>query len=353
MTYKISSGHQKKFIPVLTYYRKEKNNNKPKDWKNWEEASGKLSQSKNFAGQITSNSSAFTFAENKDKLKLFELITGECSYIGREGVEFYPQELLLFNYLGEGPTKDKIFVNNYQNPKSKFRIPQKRILLEKKYIFPLVKGIEISSFEHHYGNLLVAFPYDSSDYQKPIPREKLQSTSPLLLKYYVDFQKIIQQQTGFSDKIRGENPGEFYGLARVGNYTFHNVHVCYRDNSKWVSSVISNHQLPWGEKKTFLFQNHAVSICERADGTFIDNEESHYICSILNTEIVKDYIYSTSDERSFKIRLPIFLPLYDSRDPWHKKLSQNSQLLHSNKKCMDIVLKENEEIYLNICKQKN
>src|SRR5690606_18540091 len=125
---------------------------------------------------------------------------------------------------------------------------------------------------------IVPFPYEASDPIRPIPRNRLGSRSPLLLRYYRRFEAIIRSQTEFSDKIRGADPGEFYGLARTGPYSFADVYVCFRDNTNWCAAVVTSTSMPWGEEKRFVFQNHAVSMCERDDGNHISEDEAHYVC---------------------------------------------------------------------------
>src|SRR5260363_275432 len=78
--------------------------------------------------------------------------------------------------------------------------------------------------------------------------------------------------------------------------------------------------MPWGEAKRYLFQNHAVSICERNDGEPITLEEAYFIAGILNTSIVKRFIDASSDNRSFKIRPPVYIPLFNQQDEKHIRI---------------------------------
>ncbi len=193
-----------------------------------------------------------------------------------------------------------------QVTKSKYKIEERTLLLETKYLFPLVKGPLIQPFGHAYDGLIVPFPYRPDNPHKPVPADELEKESPKLLHYYLEHRDIIEAQTKFSDKIRGPDAGEFYGLARTGLYSFQDVYVAFRDNTKWRACVVTKQDLPWGETKRFVFQNHAVSICECASGDFITLEEAHYICAILNAPIVRAFIMRSSDSRSFKIRPPIY-----------------------------------------------
>ena len=56
-------------------------------------------------GQVNANNTSFTYANNAKTLSLFRLIAGTTNYKGREGVEFYPQELFLLRLT---PTQERL-----------------------------------------------------------------------------------------------------------------------------------------------------------------------------------------------------------------------------------------------------
>jgi hypothetical protein len=353
MTYVIGPKlSQRKHVPV-TFYRKRRESKKAAStWADTREACNNLEITQGFASQVVPGSTVFTFAKSLQDLEQFAKIAGSCAYIGREGIEFYPQELLLFKYVGPGPKPRTVIVENLQNPRSKFRIERKKIVLEEIYLFPLVKGPAIRRFEHDYNGLIVAFPYTEKDVHRPISASQLRKESPFLYRYYQQFEEIISAQTKFSDKIRGEHPGEFYGLARTGAYSFAEAFVAFRDNSKWCAAVLSKTEMPWGGKKRFLFQNHAVSMCERATGGFVGIEEAHYVCAILNAPVVEKFIFATSDERSFKIRPPVYVPLFDRQDERHRDLARLSRLCHRDPQAADVLRLEIDRIYLSMCRER-
>ncbi len=332
-------------IPVLRYKQKQRSA-KATTWVDLAEAKENLEVSEKIAGQIIDSSTAYTIAENDKELAKFAKIAGACAYIGREGIEFYPQELLLFEYVGPGPKQGTVWVRNIQVQKSKYRIAQQRSLLETTYLFPLAKGPYIGRFKYDDPGILVAFPYDESDPHAPIPASRLKKESPFLLRYYEKFKKQLEQQTAYSDSIRGG--GEYYGLARTGPYSFKSCYVAFRDNTKWCASVVRGKKMPWGETKRYLFQNHAVSMCERSDGKYITQEEAYFIAGILNTRIVEHFIYASSDNRSFKIRPPIYVPLFDKKDKGHRRIVELARQAETSSESQESILREIEREYLRI-----
>ncbi len=351
MTYVIGKWRKGYTVSVVKPVRND-NSRKAKHWKNLFEAKENFKVESHVAGQIIPGSSAYTFARDLEDLTELSLVAGECAYIGREGIEFYPQELLLFRFDSLGPTANTVYLRNIQIGKSKYRVPAHTKLFESDYIFPLVKGSNIKPFYHEYDSLLVPFPYRSDDAKRPVSMDVLDSQSPLLLQFYRDFEKTIRSQTEFSDKIRGLNAGEFYGLARTGPYSFAGTWVCFRDNTNWCAAVVTGTDLPWIGKKMFVFQNHAVSMCERASGGFISEEEAHYICAILNAPRVKRFINASSDQRSFKIRPPVYVPEFIPMNERHVRLSQLSQDAHREPETTENILHEIQTIYLSLCREK-
>jgi len=275
------------------------------------------------ADQLVADKTVYTIAANTEELEKFRRIAGECSYIGREGIEFYPQELMIFRFDGSGPRHGTAWFRNIQVNRSKYKIPEQRVLLETKYMFPLVKGPGIGRFQYDDPNWYVSFPYEKSDPHRPISQAEFKRQSPLLHGFYRKFQQQFEQQTAYSDAIR--RGGEFYGVARTGPYSFNDCYVAYRDNTKWCATVIQKKPCPWGENKRFLFQNHAVSVCERRDGGIISVAEAWFVAGILNTPIVENFICASSDNRSFKIRVPVHVPLFDPANLTHQEISRLAQ----------------------------
>lgn len=330
-------------IPIIKYIKKRGKNLEQYQKSNFFSEVKDIFEIKNgYAGQIYSEkTSAFTCVNDRTELINLKKIVGDSYYKGREGIEFYPQEVFILNVDKDiQGHKDSIIVKNIQKNKSKYKIAEETFLLEKKYLQPLIKGIDIKRFHLNNSNYIVPFPYKNGD-RSPISIKNLNKESPLLAKYLNKHKDVIEKQTNYNKKIIGNKyDTEFYSLARIGIYSFAKYYVAFRDNSKWGACVIGEIETPWGELKRPQFQNHAVSISQTKDGRFISFEEAHYICAILNSRIVTNYIYNSSDSRSFKIDPPIYIPPFNSQNIIHNKLSNLSILAHknySNKEKMELI----------------
>ena len=299
---------------------------------------------KGIAATCHESKNFFAYIESRKQLNDFMSIAGESQYIGREGIEFYPQEMLIFKQSGLPSTPTCTSLKNIQIKKPKYHVPQTVELLETKYLHPLIKGVDVSPFHIEISDYIVPFPYDERDTRLPIRLEELVRTAPKLAAFYQKHKKLILSQTTYNEKIIGKN-GEFYKLARVGSYSFAENYVVFRDNTKWGAAVISSIDTTWGGKKRPLFQNHAVSICEDIYGNYITLDEAHFICGIMNTPVAFQYVINSSDSRSFPIRPRIYIPKYDENNPTHKNIAKLSKKAHQNY--------DNEKEIINITKKLN
>ena len=362
LTYFISSNKTdyKKGINLEIY---KKNTKKPIEeinhYSKFENVKEFFIKKEGYLGQCNDENTAFTYANNKSDIQDFNSISGSSYYLGREGIEFYPQELLLFKAdLEIKALTGKVYLNNYQNQKSKYKIGQQTILVEKEYLHPLIKGVDIERYHLNTDdNYVVPFPYDKEvSTRVPLNLKILKEKSPLLATYFVNYKKMFENQTEYNAKIIGKKEQEFYALARVGAYSFARNYVCFRDNTKWQAVVVSDVDTEWGGVRHPLFQNHAVSICEDAKGGFITIDEAHFICAILNAPITQKFVLLSSDSRTFKIRPPVYIPKYDPNNSAHKalvNLSKEAHLGYKNDSKMRDVDKEVNRLYLQIAKENN
>lgn len=304
-----------------------------------------------FLATCNANKNFFTSIETKGNAKKFIKFAGQSSYIGREGIEFYPQELMVFKLSPLPGITDCTCLRNMQNSKSKYKIPVADILLETKYLHPMIKGKDVTPFHVNWDEYIVPFPYEESNPRIPIQMEELSVKAPKLAQYYNKHKKLILAQTEYNEKIIGNRDADFYALARVGEYSYAKNYVVFRDNTKWAAAVISEVETTWGGKKRPLFQNHAVSLCEDENGKFISYDEAHYICGILNTNLVREYMMNSSDSRSFPIRPRVKIPKYDKVNKVHKRIASLSKKAHKyydDDRKISIILNELDELYLSL-----
>lgn len=304
----------------------------------------------------TGTNTAFSYAFDVEEGKQFNLVAGECFYPGREGVEIFPQELFVLTVDNTKKIrKGSVYVNNYQSSRSKHKIAAGTFLIETEMLYPLVKGTDIKRFHIEPSPYVVPFPYEKYA-RSPIGSERLTTLAPNLMQYLNANRLSLEDQTAYNDKIIGKkHKNEFYALARVGEYSYGDYFVAFRDNTKWQAAVVSRLPVPWSDEgKRPVFQNHAVSISQRANGEFITEDEAHYICAIFNAPIVAQFILKSSDSRTFKIRPPVNVPVFNPINEKHRKLvdlSKQAHIDYDNPQLMAKYDKELDRAYLALLKE--
>ena len=97
---------------------------------------------------------------------------------------------------------------------------------------------------------------------------------------------------------------------------------------------------------------HAPYISMTKDKRPITLDEAHYICGVLNTNIVVEYISQSNDLRSFSIDLPIKIPEYNESDNNFKqisKLAKEAENFAKSNKDINSYINKIEKLYLKIC----
>ena len=318
-----------KGIPI-DYYQKLRGVNSQVESLNFQAS---FSVEKGKAIQTSKDTTNFCLIHNDANLTIenLKLISSNLSdYRGREGIEFYPQELVLYEYVESGrETNTTVTLKNVQVKKSKFKVPQSQIFIEKIYLKPLVRGVDITPFNID-SKYIVPFAYDS-EYSKrvAIKENVLREKSPLLFKHFSLHKELFESQNHYSKKIINGSHIPYYSMARVG----------------------SEIEMPWGERVTPVFQNHAVTISQRPNGEYISLDEAYYIAGIINSDIVCEFVKISSDGRSYPIHPRYRIPLYGNKKilEYQNKIIELSKKAHSNyfdKKLIKTITKEISSIYL-------
>ncbi|HSB04565.1 MAG TPA: hypothetical protein VLK23_05170 [Thermodesulfobacteriota bacterium] len=120
---------------------------------------------------------------------------------------------------------------------------------------------------------------------------------------------------------------EFYAMYGIGEYTFAKYRVVWkRMASKMAAIVLSRLRTPFGLKT-------AVSTDTTSFFAVEVEEEAHYLCGILNSEVVDEYIRSfSSPGRGFgapSVMSHLAIPQFNSDNKIHMKISELSQKAHS------------------------
>jgi hypothetical protein len=317
--------------------------------KNYDDAKKYFTEIESSAVQLVSEKTGFSFLK-KQLTNEFSIIIGDCFYKARSGAEFTPGELYFIERRQDSNKNGMYIFKNKALKTAKHKVvPNNYLELETKYIYPLVKGPAVNKFECNINNDYAIFPYDWNE-KRCVTFSELNSGSPALADYLLNNKTLIEGQSKRSLSLSIGN--EFYSLSKIGEYTFVDCLVAFRDNTKIKSCVIIPVETPWGERKMPVCAKHAPYISMTKNNRKITIDEAYYIAGILNTDIVKRYFASSNDSRSFSISLNIKIPEYKATDMLFAELSNLSKIAHDKTKTVtQAEIDRMETLYIDICKK--
>ena len=196
--------------------------------------------------------------------------------------------------------------------------------IEKDLVFPAISGGDIVPFGVK-GNFYVLISQDPSK-RIPYPESWMTSHFPLTYAYLRQFKDILLSR---GSKVVRElaQKTEFYAMYGIGEYTFAKYRVVWkRMASKMASVVLSRLRTPFGLKTAISTDTTSIFSVE-------NEEEAHYLCGILNSKVVDEYIRSFSSAgRGFgapSVMSNLAIPKFNSDNKIHKKIAELSQRAHS------------------------
>jgi len=252
----------------------------------------------------TEKNNNFTIFENQDDLNQMLSITGSNYYHFRKGVGYkYPQRLFFKQNIDEELAEFNTFIKKGE----RLKLSENSVIIEKKYIRPLIMSYDLNECELKWSNNYVIAPY--ADFStKPVTDLILKKTAPKTHEYLYANIKELSKGSKYNKRI--QNIDEFYGLIRIGEYSYADIFVAIRDNTKLSTTIVKKIETHWGEIKTPFFDNHISFIAENCKGSknFINIEEAEYIAKILRKPIVNKYIINSTDSRSINTRFSVKIP---------------------------------------------
>ena len=269
-------------------------------------------------------------------------------------MEFTPQELYMFIGAGESLHRDHYRFFNKKFQLSKYIVedmPKKGWDLTTKNIYPIITGPHISAFQYDTANEYCLLPYEKENTTAPIPTQRMLQENRDVFIYLANHKDMIDRQSEKSKQLhRGD---EFYALSKIGPYTFADYIVAARDNTDFCASVISKQKTPWGENKQTICVKHTIIISQDINGTFISEDEAYYICGILNSKIVHEYMHSSFKSNGYSLnKANIYLPKFSEKNILHKQIVALAKRATQDLTIVEQVQIEISDIYLKICSQR-
>ncbi len=341
--------------PVVNYSREESaDNNTINNSESFEIASKYIVTSNSTAKQLSNNSTVLSIIDEDDQ---FSRIIGPSDYDYRTGVEFTPFEVYMFNSFKETESPGYYRFKNQKFKVAKYHVedmPEDGWELEEKYMYPMLKGPDISRFRFNFANHYCLLPYNPEETSKPIDIHTLVSTAPKTAQYLISEKHLIESQSDSSKAMhRGE---EFYAISKLGPYTYADNIVAVRDNADFCACVIDKEvQLPWGGSKKIIGVKHTILISQDKKGNFITNDEAYYLSGLINSTIIRKYIMTVFKSNGYTLKKSnLFIPKYDPSNQIMREISSISRKATEDSPAKaDYYSDILSELYLSLCDSLN
>jgi len=223
--------------------------------------------------------------------------------------------------------------------KGKRKIKKVTAAVEPELIYPAITGGDITKFgiKSNIFTLISQNP----ETREPYLEDWMIENAPLTLGYLSQFKDILLSRGSRVVRELAEKTA-FYAMFGIGEYTFSKYKVVWkRMASRLEAVVLSNIQTPFGRKRAISTDTTSIFSLDNKD-------EAHYLCAILNSELVDSYIRSFSSAgRGFgspSVMENLAIPKFVSENEIHFKLSDLSQHAHKLVKAGKSIDKIEKEI---------
>jgi hypothetical protein len=275
--------------------------------------------------------------ESKELLK----IQGKNYYKAQYGVETKPYGVFWIKVLQV--LSDKTIIVSNLTEKGKVQIQKVEERVENDLVYPALRGADIKRWG--IKNEIFIFLTHSKD-GKPIDEIELKTNFPRTYNYLTKFKSDLLSINAKSTKRIREQKA-FYAMFGVDKGTFSKYKVVWKRMSNDIFAAVGSEiKTPYGYKKIIPLDTTSF---------FATNSESeaHYLCAIINSKPVRDFIKSFSSAgRGFgtpSVMEHVGIPKFDPKNPLHQKLAEISKKCHQLKaegkeKGIAKLEKENDEL---------
>jgi methylase of polypeptide subunit release factors len=270
------------------------------------------------------------------------LIEGKNYYRARQGADPQPYGVFLLEVKGKLSDESLLANNLFQS--GKFKVPYVEEKVEADLVYPALRGSDIERWRAKPGGFVLMT--QNPQKREPYPESQMKCSWPKTFSYLTKFKQILLSRS--SKSIRDlMNRTTFYAMFGIGPYTVSSNKVAWKFMSNDIfAAVVSQTKTLFGFKTIVPTKTVAF---------FATNNESeaHYLCAIINSNPVRDFIKSFSSAgRGFgtpSVMEHVGIPKFDPKNALHQKLSEISKKCHQLKaegeeKEIEKLERENDEL---------
>jgi type I restriction-modification system DNA methylase subunit len=251
------------------------------------------------------------------------IIEGGNTYKAHRGTAIDPYGVFWLK-VKQVKSDDTLLINNLVEH-SRRDIPEKEAVIEKDLVYPGLRGSDIARWQATY-QIYVLITHPES--QQPYSEEVMKRKWPRTFNYLTQFRDILVDR-GVYKHFHEKSGNPFYGQRDFGTYTFSNFKVVWKRMSNDIfAAVVSDIKTPYGYKKIIPLDTTSFF------ATY-NESEAHYLCAIINSKPVRDFIKSFSSAgRGFgtpSVMEHVGISKFDPKNTLHQKLSEISKKCHQLK----------------------
>ncbi len=254
------------------------------------------------AFKITDSFNNHYVITEKEHVESIKGVLGRNNYRFRSGIGLIKGGHYLLEFDSKIDDKHSWFIPHESNG-TRIVLSNKKIKLEHEIVYPYIKTTHVNNGYIRSTELFALFPYPFGE-KTPYSLEIIKERYPYFYDYFMsrEVQKSIATASSYNKRIQNNKDLDI-GIFRVGEYTYNDIFVITRDNSKPDFSIIEYLNTPWGEKKMPLFDGHINFVSRDLDGKPLSKPLAEKLFKSFNRDGVKHYIEASSDSRSISSRL--------------------------------------------------
>lgn len=254
-----------------------------------------------------------------NEMEIIKSLVGRSNYRARKGVDFSLNGLF-WGKIKSSNIKNTIIFEN-QSDIGKKKLKSYQLPIEKDLIFPILRGKDIKRWQAK-PEYQAVIPYSIEG--KCLSKKELQNYYPYAYRYFYntdkEIVKLLETRGIYQKHLKNSNV-PIHGLYDIGRYTFSEYKVVWKAlASGMVATVIDN------ANEKMIIPDHNVLMIP-----FENADEAFYLCGILNSQIVNDFVKAyISWFYSSHILEHLNIPNYNKKDKKHIQIVNISKSAHNS-----------------------
>ena len=259
-------------------------------------------------------------------MSLLKKLVGSSNYQGRKGIDASANAIYWVTIQDE--MRGKINIKNSPENSRKL-VPEVTAILEKKLVYPLVRGKDISKWGYKTPYSIIV-PY-KDNLKDVLSIEELKEMYPNTYDYFYnnnvnhysdDFIDILVNRGIYKKHYKETSKKKIppHVLYNIGTYTASPYKIIWKAlQGKGMNACVIGSE----DGKLILPDHNNIMVA-------LDNElEAHYLCGIMNSKLVEEFIDAyVSWFKSAHILENINIPKFDKENYIHIEIANNSKEAH-------------------------